>query len=172
MKNKYAIMIFGTLLIFALDQITKVAMIARFKNRQSISLIDNFLAFTNVGNDGAAFGLFSGYNIAFFLTVNLIAVGFILYFFWTIESDRVMLAAGLSMILGGAFGNLMDRLRLGYVIDFIDVHHQFTWVSYNFLWPKFNVADSAILVGVFFFVIDFIRIEKQRQMLQFTQEAD
>ena len=166
MKNKYAIMFFGTLFVLAIDQMTKLAVIARMKDRQTVNLIDNLLAFTYVGNDGAAFGLFSGYSLYFFLTVSTLAIGFILYFFWTIESERTILATSLALILGGALGNLTDRVRLGFVIDFIDVHHKFTLISLNFVWPKFNVADSAILLGVGLFLYDMVRIEKQRKAQQ------
>jgi signal peptidase II len=171
MKNKYAILIFGTLIALALDQISKVAVIAHFKNRESVSLIDNLFSFTFVGNDGAAFGLFSGYNLYFFLSISTLAIGFILYFFWTIGKDRVILSLGLSQILGGALGNLLDRVRLGYVVDFLDVHHQFTIVDYNFMWPKFNIADISILLGVGLFLYDMILEEKQRRALEQSEAS-
>lgn len=163
MKNKYAVMIFGALLVLVTDQITKIAVLTHFKSRQSVPLIDNLFALTYVENDGAAFGLFSGYDLYFFLTVSAFAIGFILYFFWTIENGRSMLATSLALIMGGALGNQLDRIRLGYVIDFIDVHHKFTVVPYTFIWPKFNVADAAILVGVFFFLWDMIKYEKLKR---------
>lgn len=163
MKNKYAIMVLGTLMVLVLDQLSKIAVLHHFKNRETMTLIENFLAFTYVGNDGAAFGLFSGYNLFFFLGVSALAISFILYFFWTIERERVVLAAGLAMILGGALGNMLDRVRLGFVIDFIDLHHKFTIVPFNFNWPKFNVSDISILVGVVFFLFDMIRLEKERK---------
>lgn len=164
MKNKYAIMIFGTLFILVLDQLTKIAVYHHFKNRETMTLVENLLAFTYVGNDGAAFGLFSGYNLYFFLGVSALAVSFILYFFWTIEKERVVLATGLALIMGGALGNMLDRVRLGFVIDFIDLHHKFTIIPFNFTWPKFNVADIAILIGVVFFLFDMIRLEKERKV--------
>ena len=164
MNNKFAIMIFGALAVVVADQVTKIAVISHLKDRQTVPLIDNFLSLTFVGNKGAAFGLFSGYNIYFFLIVSAFAIGFILYFFWTIDNSRTMLASGLSLIMGGALGNnLIDRVRLGYVVDFIDVHHQFSIIDYNFVWPKFNVADMAILIGVALFLFDMIKNEQFRQ---------
>ena len=72
MRRKYEIMIFGSLFVLVLDQLTKLAVLARFRNRQSLDLIDNLLSFTFVGNDGAAFGLFSGFHINFFLIVSFL----------------------------------------------------------------------------------------------------
>jgi len=162
MSKKYTLMLFGALTVLVADQLTKIAAINHLKNRKSVEIIDNLFAFTFVGNDGAAFGLFSGYTIYFFLAVSTLAIGFILYFFYIIEKDRLILTFALSMILGGALGNLLDRVRLGFVIDFLDLHHKFTIIPFNFQWPKFNVADIAILVGVGFFLWDMIKQEKLR----------
>jgi signal peptidase II len=81
------------------------------------------------------------------------------------------LSLGLSQILGGALGNLLDRVRLGYVVDFLDVHHQFTIVDYNFMWPKFNIADISILLGVGLFLYDMILEEKQRRALEQSEAS-
>jgi signal peptidase II len=169
---KYAVIVFGTLAVLVADQLTKLAVVARFKNRESLTLIDNLFGITFVGNDGAAFGLFSGYNIYFFLLVSTLAIGFILYFFWTVPAGRNILITALALILGGALGNLLDRVRLGYVVDFLDVHHKFTIVPYNFVWPKFNVADAAILIGVALFVVDMFKAEKQRKLEELAEQAE
>lgn len=155
-------MLLGTLFVLAADQITKLAIVARFQEKQTLTLIENLFALTYVKNDGAAFGIFSGYSIHFFLGISALAIGFILYFFWTLESDRIILASALALILGGAMGNLLDRVRLGYVIDFLDLHHKFTIIPFNFDWPKFNVADITILIGVGLFLWDMIQQEKLR----------
>lgn len=172
MNKKYAMMIFGTLAVLAADQVSKIAAIHHLKNRKPVELIENLFAFTYVGNDGAAFGLFSGYNLYFFLGISALAIGFIIYFFYIIEQDRLVLTAALAMILGGALGNLMDRVRLGFVIDFLDLHHQFTIIPFNFQWPKFNVADIAILVGVGFFLYDMIKQEKLRIKMEREEEQE
>jgi len=171
MRRKYEIMIFGSLFVLVLDQLTKLAVLTRFRNRQSVNLIDNLLSFTFVGNDGAAFGLFSGFHINFFLIVSVFAIGFILYFFWTIEPERNLLVSALALIMGGALGNMLDRFRLGFVVDFIDVHHKFTVVPFNFVWPKFNVADMAILVGVGLFMIDMFRFERMKAAMEKEDEG-
>ncbi len=136
------LLIAGAVLI--LDQITKFMVSAWIPFQIRIDLIDNFLALTHVRNRGAAFGLFADAPVApvraGLIGVSVLAIGLI----WTYarqswHEPRVMATFGL--ILGGALGNLIDRLRLHYVVDFIDVH----WGRYH--WPSFNVADMAITVG-------------------------
>ena len=136
------LLIAGAVLI--LDQITKFMVSAWIPFQIRIDLIDNFLALTHVRNRGAAFGLFADAPVApvraGLIAVSVLAIGLI----WTYarqswHEPRVMATFGL--ILGGALGNLIDRLRLHYVVDFIDVH----WGRYH--WPSFNVADMAITVG-------------------------
>ena len=83
-----------------------------------------------------------------------------------------MLITALALIMGGAVGNMLDRFRLGFVIDFIDVHHKFTIVPFNFIWPKFNVADMAILIGVGLFVIDMFRFERMRAAMEAEDKGE
>jgi signal peptidase II len=104
-----------------------------------------------VHNTGAAFGFLSsagGWQNIFFIAIALAASAFILWMSWRLESKDRLLAIALMLVLGGALGNLLDRLIHGYVIDFIDVYYG-TWH-----WPAFNVADSAITVGAALLIAD------------------
>ncbi len=131
----------------ALDQLTKMYIHTKFGLGDSIAVIPDFFNITYVRNTGAAFGIFRDaqetFRQIFFLSMPPIALAIILTMLRSVENrDRIQILA-LSLIFGGAIGNYIDRLRFGYVIDFLDFHYQHTW-SY----PAFNVADSAIVVGV------------------------
>ncbi|MFL6621715.1 MAG: signal peptidase II [Sulfurifustaceae bacterium] len=147
----------GALLISAgvvlLDQIAKWAAVKYLMQHAEIALAP-FLSFTLVFNRGAAFGFLNdaaGWQNLFFVGVASIACGVIIYLLWRLERDNRIAATALALILGGAAGNLVDRLLHGYVIDFIDVYYR-TWH-----WPAFNVADSAITIGAFLLVFDTLR---------------
>ncbi len=127
--NKYILIV---VLIIVLDQITKY--FVKSNVHQPISLIKNFLSLTFVTNTGSAFGILQGTN-SLLIFMYLIILGAILFYWDTIEQKEKIF---LALIVGGAFGNLIDRIFLGHVIDFI---------SFSF-WPAFNVADSAITIGV------------------------
>ena len=124
--------------MLAADQLTKALVASRFLPGESVPLIPKVLQLTYVQNTGAAFGLFKGQQLVF-VAVSVAVVAWILWEFRRQQgmASRLNLwAAGL--VLGGAVGNLIDRLRLGYVVDFIDVR----------VWPVFNIGDSAITIGV------------------------
>lgn len=144
-----------------LDQITKLLVAAYIGYGQDIAVIPGFFNLTHVLNPGGAFGLFAQQGamvrVMFFLVFSLVAVGLILYLYVGIPETHPMLANGLSLIFGGAVGNLIDRVRMGKVIDFLDVYLG------DLHWPAFNVADSAICIGVgiFMFHILFNRMPEQ-----------
>ncbi len=118
-----------------------------------IAVLHNFWHYRYVQNPGAAWGLLAGsgsaFRTPFFLVVSLFAMGFILTYFQRSEVQQRLLRVGLALVFGGAIGNFCDRLRLGYVIDFIDWH----WFN-RATWPTFNVADAGITVGVALLLID------------------
>jgi signal peptidase II len=123
--------------------------------------IGTFMKFFNITylrNKGAAFGILahSGYRLPFFILVSVVAIAVIAMVFYRLRPDQKFTAFALSLIFSGALGNLIDRLRLGEVIDFLDAH----WYGHH--WPAFNIADSAICVGVFLLAIDML-IEERRQ---------
>lgn len=113
-----------------------------------------FLRIVYYENKGAAFGMFSGFGNTKFIIIAVIAIGFML-FYLIHTRDRAEYYA-LSLILGGAAGNLIDRIRLGKVVDFIDVY------AGDWHWPAFNVADSALTVGICIFLIANIRNTKSQ----------
>lgn len=146
-------------LVIALDQLSKAWIIRHFGVDQTVALLP-VLSFTLRGNPGAAFSMLadaSGWQRWFFSGVAIAVSLAILVYLVRMDARRHrLLAAGLSLILGGAVGNLIDRLRLGQVIDFIVVH----WKGAYF--PAFNAADSAITVGAILFLIDALILEPRR----------
>ncbi|MBX3022610.1 MAG: signal peptidase II [Bdellovibrionales bacterium] len=147
MDSKYLVLatIAGTLVV--LDQLTKIYVHANFQLGETVPVIQDVFHITYVRNTGAAFGIFRDsapwFRDVFFLSMPPIAMAIILLMLRTVpNSDRIQVFS-LSMIFGGAIGNYIDRLRFGYVIDFLDFHWRDVW-SY----PAFNVADSAIVTGV------------------------
>ncbi len=140
--------------IIALDQITKGIVTQQMALHQSVPLVPGFLSLTYVRNTGAAFGILAspspGLRSAFLLLFSIMAIGIIVWI-WARDrgADRLHVSS-FALILGGALGNVIDRVRLGEVIDFVDVY----WRTYH--WPAFNVADSAITVGVVLLVLQLI----------------
>jgi len=158
MKNNYRLLGIVTALVLFLDQATKLYIDRTMDIHTSITVIDNFFNITYIRNKGAAFGLLanSAFRLPFFIGVSLIAVVVIISVFRKLRPDQRFTALSLALIFAGAIGNLIDRIRLGEVIDFIYVH----W--YDHYWPAFNVADSAICVGVALLAIDMF-VEERRQ---------
>jgi signal peptidase II len=135
--------------VVALDQASKALVLGYLQHREARALAP-FFNLVLVTNKGAAFSLFasaSGWQAPFFIAVALIAIGVV---GWMIVRDpgKRVLCAGLALILGGALGNLWDRLALGHVVDFLDFH------VYGRHWPAFNVADSAITVGAAILILE------------------
>jgi signal peptidase II len=132
--------------VLVLDQASKAVVSATLKMHEVRPLIHGLLNFTRVHNTGAAFGLLAGQasplRTGFFLVVSLVAMGVVLWMLYRLPSGQKVELVALSLILGGALGNVFDRVRLGEVVDFIDVYYR------GYHWPAFNVADSAISIGV------------------------
>ncbi|HBB28017.1 MAG TPA: signal peptidase II [Clostridiales bacterium] len=141
--------IYGLIFIFFLtiDQITKYFAVALLQGNPSVHLIGNFLRFTYVENRGAAFGILQNQRL-FFIISTVVLVAFLIYMIVFNKKVTTATKLTLSLILSGAIGNFIDRLRLGYVIDFVDVRFG---DFYDF--PVFNVADSCLVVGVIILVI-------------------
>ncbi len=139
--------IFLILSIIALDQVTKLAILGRdVVDIYPEMEITSFLNLVLVQNKGISFGLFSRYAAGWLISILTIGIVVVL-FIWMRKLERAILALPFSLIIGGAIGNLIDRLNYGFVVDFIDFHF-FGWH-----WPAFNIADSAITVGVIFLLI-------------------
>ena len=158
MKRDYLLFIGLALIILLLDQVSKWMVVTHIEAHQTLSVIPGFFSLVLVKNRGMAFGIFSqtrsGFYYYFLLSTTIGAIGVILFSFFWIKSSKKWLTVGLSLILGGAVGNLVDRLRLGYVIDFLD----FFLKGYH--WPAFNVADSAVTVGTFWLLLNIIQGRK------------
>ena len=143
-----------TLSVLFLDQATKALVVSRMTLYSSAPVIPGLFHITLVTNRGALFGLLHDladpYRSTLFTAVPLLAIALMFVFQYRTTIHDLATQSGLALILGGALGNLVDRIRLGYVIDFLDVfvgeHH----------WPAFNVADSCICVGVACLVIDLL----------------
>ncbi len=141
-------------LVVLLDQATKLLVLAKMPLYHSIPVIDGFFNLTHIRNPGGAFGFMAagsqGVRNLLFVGVSIVAMGMIVYFYRSTPKTVPYLAAALAMIFGGAVGNLIDRLRFGEVVDFLDVYVG----AYH--WPAFNVADSAITVGVTIFIAHLV----------------
>lgn len=156
-KRKYGFLalVFGVCV--AIDQITKQAILDRFVLGESREVIQGLFSLTYVRNKGAAFGFLhsapEAFREPFFLAVPILAIFVLGYLYYRLKSEDRLSAWALSLILSGAAGNLIDRVRFGYVIDFLDFY-QVQWGH----WPAFNVADMAIVTGVsFLFIHSFWR---------------
>jgi len=156
--SRYRILAIISVVIIALDQATKLYVDANFRLHESVPVIRDFFSLTYVRNKGAAFGILadSSVRIPFFITVSIVAMLGILWYINRIRNEQKLAVISLSLVFAGAFGNLIDRVRLGEVIDFLDVF----WQRYH--WPAFNVADSAITVGVTLLLIDMWREDRKK----------
>ena len=146
---KYRLLLIIAPLVVVFDQVTKVLIIRRVPLHKSFTIIPDFLNITHIQNSGVAFGVFSRQSFdmkqLLLMGASLLAVCLIFYFYHkSVHESRIMMSA-FALIFGGAVGNLIDRFRIGRVVDFIDVHVG------NLHWPSFNVADSAINVGAVLF---------------------
>ena len=144
--------------VLALDQLTKLAIMDNLAAYRDVIPLTGFFNLVHVHNTGAAFSLLAdqpGWQQTFFVVLALVAAGVILYLLRKTRGQPLFCAA-LALILGGAVGNLVDRVRYGHVIDFLDFYLG-TWH-----WPAFNVADSAITVGAALLIWDSFRKGKQR----------
>lgn len=148
--NKFIRLAIVSGLVIAADQLTKALIQTNLPLHNSIPVIEGIFNITHILNPGGAFGLMAEMSAVVrtvvFLFISSLAVGLIFYFYIKTPGGYTFLAVGFALIFGGAIGNLIDRVRLGMVVDFLDFyigkHH----------WPAFNIADSAITVGIFIFV--------------------
>lgn len=141
--------------VIVLDQITKQLVVRNFDLFDSVALLP-VLNLTHMHNTGAAFSILSGAPPWLFVILSLVvAVGILVWLHLNPHGERLM-AAGLSLILGGALGNAIDRVARGYVVDFIDFHLG------QWHWPAFNVADSAICIGAAILIIDAFWLSRRR----------
>lgn len=177
MSKKYLFLMAISGFIVAIDQVTKLAVHTSLRLGESITVIPHFMNLVYVRNQGAAFGFLANSHPAFreifFLSMPPLALIFILVLLRGVDERDVKQIVALSSIFGGAIGNYIDRLYFRYVIDFLDFYvtlpewktswggqeREFFGRTYN--WPAFNLADSAIVVGVFFLLWIMMREKSQ-----------
>ncbi len=139
--------------IWVLDQGTKLLIKQYIPPYTKVIKIMSCLNLVHIRNTGIAFGLWAEANSGkqiFFIVFNLVVIGIILYYFWHTRPSFLN-NLGCGLVLGGALGNLTDRLLYGNVVDFIDCH----WQHYH--WPAFNVADSAVTIGMFLLALKMLK---------------
>jgi signal peptidase II len=156
MKNKYYL---ATLLILIIDHVTKWIARATLHPdpaaNRTIEIIPGYLRFSYVDNSGVAFGFFDSIESAWkpyiLAGVAVLAIFVIFIYSMRMPKDRKLLQLALAITMGGILGNFVDRLFRGYVVDFIEFH-----IHEVFYWPTFNVADSAITIGIALLLIDTV----------------
>ncbi|MCK9240680.1 signal peptidase II [Desulfocurvus sp.] len=145
--------------VLALDALTKALVQDALPLYARVEIVPGFFNLVHVLNKGAAFGILSdesiGWQRAFFIVTALVAVGVIMHLIHTGHARERFGAWGLGLVLGGALGNLADRVRIGYVVDFLDFH------AAGWHWPAFNVADIGITCGVGLLIVSFYRLERR-----------
>jgi len=154
MDKKYKRLTWITGVVVALDQITKIVVLKTMALHQSIVVIPGFFSLTHIHNPGGAFGFMADQNqtvrVLLFIVAALAALGLIFYFYRKTPPSLPVLSVGLALIFGGAVGNLIDRIRFGLVIDFLDFYIG------EMHWPAFNVADSAVFIGMSIFIFHIL----------------
>jgi signal peptidase II len=153
-RNKYIYLLMVAGLVVVLDQITKALILNNLSLYNSITVVPGFFNITHIHNPGGAFGFLAnqgpGLRKTVFLFVSLLAVCLIFWFYKKTPTTHRILATGFAMIFGGAIGNLIDRVRFGKVVDFLDFYIG------NIHYPAFNIADSAITVGIGIFILHIV----------------
>jgi|TARA_B100001105_G_scaffold71473_1_gene56159 signal peptidase II len=149
------ILFVSAILVFA-DQITKGMVRSTMSLYESIPVITDFFHITYVTNDGMAFGLNFPFGIYVFSGVSILFTGFLFWYLWTIQDHGIIIRTGIALILAGAIGNLIDRVFLGEVVDFLD------FMVGDYHWYVFNIADSCVTVGMGFVLYDSLILERKR----------
>lgn len=137
---------FIAVILIIIDQVTKWFIIKNMELGESIPVIEGFFHITSHRNSGAAWGILQGQMIFFYIITVIVIIGIIYMMQKYVQTNKV-LGIGLGFVLGGAIGNFIDRLRMQEVVDFLD----FTIINYSF--PIFNIADSALTVGVIIILV-------------------
>jgi signal peptidase II len=157
----------ATAAVFMIDQTTKAWAVRKLRFGGDREIISGFLNFVYAENTGVAFSMLDGngstgrWGLA---TIASIAAVLVLYYFWRTPRTHDRLLGALALLLAGIIGNLTDRIRIGFVIDFIQVHYQ------DWYYPVFNVADMAICVGAGLLIIDMFFSKKSEDRSQKAEE--
>jgi signal peptidase II len=158
-KKNIIIFIFGAIAVIVLDQTTKAIITEKLFMYGGHKVMDGFFNLVYVMNPGAAFGFLAGapemFRYLFFISITILAMLLIIYYILKSKAQDVLIVVSLTLIFGGAVGNLIDRIRFGAVVDFLDFYIG-TWH-----WPAFNVADSAISVGAVLMIWEMLANRKK-----------
>jgi len=149
--------LFVSAILVLADQVSKAIVVRTMSLYESVPVIENFFHFTYITNDGMAFGIDFPFGYFIFSLVSALLTIFLFWYLWSVRNDSLVIRLGLAMIIAGAVGNLIDRLMLGEVIDFLD------FMVGNFHWYVFNLADSYVTVGMVLILTDSIFLEKKRE---------
>jgi signal peptidase II len=157
MHSKFGYLFFS-LIILAIDQLTKYWAITWLKPVTLIEVIPGFVRFTYATNRGVAFSLFADSELnvrVIFATISAVAAIAVIIYLARTPASKVRMNISLSLLLAGIIGNLIDRVRFGEVVDFLDFH-----LGEMFTWPTFNVADAAICIGAALLALELLREER------------
>jgi len=149
--------LFVSAILVLADQTSKTIVVKTMSLYESIPVIQNFFHFTYITNDGMAFGINFPFGYYIFTSVSILLTLFLFWYLWSVRTHSIVIRLGISFIIAGAIGNLIDRIFLGAVIDFLD------FMIGNFHWYVFNLADSYVTVGMVLVLIDSIILEKKRE---------
>ena len=160
MKRKYWVLLVICFWILFVDQWTKHAIQQRLFLYQKVEVVHGFFNLVHVRNTGGAFGIFGGekggLGSLLFVVVSLVAIGSILFLYIRLKEDERILSLSFSLVLSGAIGNLIDRLHYGEVVDFLDFY------LLSFHWPAFNIADSAICLGIGLMALELLIRDRRK----------
>ena len=151
--------LFASAIMVLADQISKTVIRSTMTLYESITVISGFFHLTYITNDGMAFGINFPFGIYIFSAISIILTIILFYYLWTIRYESILIRSGVAMILAGAIGNLIDRLFLGEVVDFLD------FMIGDLHWYVFNFADSYVTIGMGIILYDSIILEKKRQAI-------
>ena len=148
--------LFVSAIMVIADQISKTVVRNTMSLYESIPVIPEFFHLTYVTNDGMAFGINFPFGIYVFSAISIIFTGFLFWYLWSIKDDEIVVRTGVALILAGAIGNLIDRIFLGEVVDFLD------FMIGDFHWYVFNLADSCVTVGLGFVLYDSLILNRKK----------
>ena len=148
--------LFVSAIMVIADQISKTVVRNTMSLYESIPVIPEFFHLTYVTNDGMAFGINFPFGIYVFSAISIIFTGFLFWYLWSIKDDEIVVRTGVALILAGAIGNLIDRILLGEVVDFLD------FMIGDFHWYVFNLADSCVTVGLGFVLYDSLILNRKK----------
>ena len=151
--------LFVSAVLVLADQVSKTIVVRTMSLYESVPIIQNFFHFTYITNDGMAFGINFPFGYFIFTTVSILLTTFLFWYLWSVRNHSIIIRLGIGLIIAGAIGNLIDRILLGEVIDFLD------FMIGDFHWYVFNLADSYVTVGMGLVLFDSIVLEKKRERM-------